>query len=125
MEMRQGIGQAGGSGCILAGGRAALAGTKVEKPDRSAGGAGMKGAGPQDHCLLSLAGIEMDLLWGLGHGLFDHLCRDVHAAVLAQHPTTCSLKKGQYGRLMDDDARPVQYLERPLVDLLNVSLGEE
>jgi hypothetical protein len=49
----------------------------------------------------------------------------VHAAVLAQDPATRLFQKGQYGRLMDDDARPVEYLERALVDLLNVTLCEE
>jgi hypothetical protein len=67
----------------------------------------------------------MDLLRGLRQGLFDHPYGDVHTTVLVQGPATRSLQKGQYGRSMDDDARPIQYLERPLVDLLNVSLGEE
>jgi hypothetical protein len=125
MDMRQGIGQPGGCGCIPAGGRASLAGIEIEEPGCSAGGTGMKGTGPQSHRLFSLASIKIDLPWGLGHSLVDHRCRDVHAAILAQDPAARLFQEGQYRRLMDDDACSSEYLERTLVDLLNVTLCKE
>ena len=85
----------------------------------------MKGTGPQSHRLFSLASIEIDLLWSQGHSLFDHRCRDVRTAILAQDFAASLFQEGQYRRLMDDDACSGKYLERTLVDLLNVVLCEE
>ena len=125
MDVRQGIGQPGGSSSIQAGRRAQLATIQIDKAGRSTGRARMKVSRPQRHRLSSLTGVQADLSRGQGHGLFYHWRWNIDAAIPAQNPAARLFQERQDGLIMDSNARLRQDSQRTLVDPLNITFCEK
>jgi hypothetical protein len=128
VDVGQGIGQPCRVGRILAGGRPPPAVLQVQDARGPAGDAHVQRPAAQGHRLPAQSVVESDGRRGQGHGGLDHAGREKGTPRFGFDPAAGCGQQGQHlalaGCLVDGNARLGQQVQRPVVDGLDLCLGQ-